>query len=79
MLTYIFIGVAAVIVLFVIVVAMQSPTFRVARKTLIAAAPQHVFPHVNDFHKWIAWSPWEKIDPALKRTYEGAQAGVGAV
>jgi hypothetical protein len=36
------------------------------------------FAQVNDFHNWRAWSPWEKIDPALKRSYEGPQAGAGA-
>jgi predicted enzyme related to lactoylglutathione lyase len=34
---------------------------------------------VNDFHKWQAWSPWEKLDPAMKRTYAGAAGGAGAV
>ena len=38
-----------------------------------------VFAEVNDFHRWQAWSPWEGIDPALKRTYEGAPAGTGAI
>ncbi|HXK18635.1 MAG TPA: hypothetical protein VNG33_12570 [Polyangiaceae bacterium] len=33
---------------------------------------------VNDFHAWSGWSPWEKLDPNLKRSYEGAPAGVGA-
>jgi hypothetical protein len=34
---------------------------------------------VNDFHNWTAWSPWAKLDPAMKQTYEGAPAGTGAV
>jgi hypothetical protein len=38
-----------------------------------------VFALVNDFHKWMAWSPWEGIDPALKRTYEGPPAGTGTI
>lgn len=34
---------------------------------------------INDFHRWTAWSPWEKLDPAMTRTYSGSPAGVGAV
>ncbi|HEY4310055.1 MAG TPA: SRPBCC family protein [Pirellulales bacterium] len=78
MLVKIAIGFVAVIVLFVIVVALQSSTFRVARSTKIAAAPAAVFPQVNDLHNWEAWNPWGKIDPAMKLTYEGPESGVGA-
>ena len=37
-----------------------------------------IFPLVNDFHQWTAWSPYDKRDPAMKRTYEGPPAGTGA-
>jgi uncharacterized protein YndB with AHSA1/START domain len=70
---------AAIVVLFLIVVALQPSAFRVARSTKIAATPAAVFEHVNDFHKWNAWNPWGKIDPAMKQTYEGSPKGVGAV
>jgi hypothetical protein len=79
MLLKILIGIAIIIVVFVIVVALQPADFRVARTTTIAAPASAVFAQVNDFHKWGAWSPYEKIDPALKRTYSGASAGVGAI
>jgi hypothetical protein len=79
MLTNILIGIAAIIALLAIVVALQPSTFRVSRSAKIAASPSAVFAHVNDFHNWLAWSPWEKLDPLMKRTYEGAQAGIGAV
>ena len=79
MLAYIAIGLAALFVLFLIVVAMQPSGFRIARSASIAAPPATVFGLVNDFHKWGAWSPWEKLDPALKRTYEGPAAGPGAI
>jgi hypothetical protein len=45
----------------------------------MAAPPAAPFEQVNDFHKWQAWSPWDKIDPAMKRTYEGPEAGKGAI
>ena len=61
------------------VIALQPPTFRVSRSTTIAAAPGEVFAQVNDFHNWQAWSPWLKLDPAVKTVYEGAASGTGAI
>jgi carbon monoxide dehydrogenase subunit G len=71
MLIWILIAVAAIVVVFLVVVALQPADFRIQRTALIAAPAQAVFAQVNDFRKWQAWSPWEKLDPALKRTYEG--------
>lgn len=62
-----------------VVIASQPSTFRVSRSATIAAAPTKVFAQVNDFHHWQAWSPWLKLDPATKTTYEGAASGTGAV
>lgn len=74
----ILIGIAAVIVLFLIIVAMQPAQYRVSRTATISATPAVVFEHVNDLHKWDAWSPWAKLDPAMKTTFEGPQSGTGA-
>ena len=70
---------AAITVVFVAVVAMQPAEFRVTRSGGISASPSAVFPHVNDLHNWEAWSPWAKLDPAAKSTFEGPRAGAGAV
>lgn len=78
MLIWILIAVAAVVVVFLVVVALQPADFRIQRTALIAAPAQAVFAQVSDFRKWPAWSPWEKMDPELKRTYEGPPAGTGA-
>jgi uncharacterized protein YndB with AHSA1/START domain len=59
--------------------ATKPDSFRIERATTIKAPPEKIFPLINDFHQWEAWSPWEKIDPALKRTYAGADNGKGAV
>ncbi|HEY3966292.1 MAG TPA: SRPBCC family protein [Planctomycetaceae bacterium] len=75
---YILMTLAAVVVVFLGVAALQPSAFRVARTTKISAPPATVFAQVNDFHKWEAWNPWGKIDPSMKLTYEGAPAGVGA-
>ena len=71
--------VVVIIIVLVVIVALQPADFRVARSTLMSAPPPAVFAQVNDFHKWNAWNPWGKIDPAMKQNYEGAPAGPGAV
>ena len=78
MLIKILVALAAIVVVFVAVVAMQPSEFRVARSATIAAPVPVVFAQVNDFHKWPAWSPYDKLDPAMKKTYEGPPAGTGA-
>ena len=79
MLGTILIVVAVVAVLFVIVVALRPAEFRVARSALMSAPPAAVYGQVIDFHNWEAWSPWAKLDPACKNTFEGPAAGTGAV
>lgn len=73
------IAIAVILVVFLIVVATQPSEFRVVRSATIATTPPAVFAQVNDLHKWEAWSPWAKRDPAMKQTYEGAPAGPGAI
>ena len=79
MLKKILIGLVVVVLVFAGVVALQPSDFRVTRSATIAAPPAVVFSQVNDFHKWQAWSPWAKMDPAAKNNFEGAPAGTGAV
>jgi hypothetical protein len=74
----ILIALAALVVLFVIVVALQPAAYQVARSTSVAAAPSAVFGHVNDLRKFQDWSPWAGIDPNCKYTFEGPDAGTGA-
>jgi uncharacterized protein YndB with AHSA1/START domain len=71
------IAVALVVVL--ALAATQPDTFRVQRATAIKAPPEKIFPLINDFHAWGAWSPYEKKDPDMKRTLSGAPAGKGAI
>ncbi|MFO1023345.1 MAG: SRPBCC family protein [Planctomycetales bacterium] len=67
------------VVLLLIIAAVQSDEMEIVRSTKISTPPGTVFPHVNDFHNWEAWSPWEKLDPNLKRSFEGPASGVGAI
>ena len=75
----ILIAVAVVISAFLVVVARQPSDFKISRTASIAASPARVFAQVNDFHRWANWSPWEKMDPDMKKTFEGPSAGPGAV
>src|SRR3989442_5983044 len=79
MLIKILIALAVIVLVSGVVVAMQPSEFRIARTATISAPAPVVFAQVNDFRKWEAWSPYEKLDPAMKRTYEGAPAGTGAM
>lgn len=75
------IGIAIVLLIVALLVyAMTKPdSFRIERSANINAPPEKIFSFINDFHNWVAWSPWEKIDPALKRAYSGTTSGKGAV
>ncbi len=70
---------AALIGILAVTVAMQPAEFSIVRGTTIAAPPATVFGLVNDFHQWEKWSPWAKLDPAMKTTFEGSESGAGAV
>lgn len=71
--------VAAMLIAGVLVLAAMKPdTFRVERSASIKAPPEKVFPLINDFKQWGPWSPWEKKDPAMRRTFGAATSGKGA-
>jgi carbon monoxide dehydrogenase subunit G len=72
--------VVGVLIAGVLGLAMTKPdSFNVQRTTKIKAPPDKIFPLIDDFKNWGSWSPWEKVDPAMKRTHSGAASGKGAV
>jgi hypothetical protein len=79
MLETILILLAAAVIAVLIIAAMQPAEFRVSRNAIMAASPASIFGNVNDLHLWEAWSPWAKLDPKSKSTFEGVSSGVGAV
>ena len=79
MLDIILILVAIAVIIFIIVAAMQPSDFRITRTGSITAPASAVFAQVNDLHKWDAWSPWAKLDPDAKNSFEGPASGVGAI
>ena len=58
---------------------MPADTYTVERSATIDAPPERVYSQIADFHNWTNWSPWEDVDPELKRSYSGSQSGTGAV
>lgn len=60
-------------------IQFQPATYSVTRSTQINAPPEKVFALIQDFHRWDAWSPWAKLDPQMKTSYQGPEAGPGAV
>jgi uncharacterized protein YndB with AHSA1/START domain len=78
MLTKIAIGIVAIIAAVLLFATTRPDSFSVQRTATIKAPPEKIFPLINDFHSWAAWSPWEKLDPAMQRTHSGPPAGKGA-
>lgn len=72
---YIVVGLAG---LLTAVVSLQPSELKISRSTTMRAQPELIFKNVNVLHNWEAWSPWEKMDPAARKTYEGPPEGVGA-
>ena len=64
--------IVALIVASLIYAATRPDTFRFQRSITINAPPDRVFPFINDFHQWPLWSPWEKMDPNMRKTHSGA-------
>ena len=77
MLKTILIVVVVAIAVLLIYAATKPDTFRIQRSATIAAPPDSVFGLINDLHAWASWSPWEKKDPAMRKTYSGPAQGKG--
>jgi len=59
--------------------ATKPDNFSVQRSASIKAPPEKISAVLSDFRGWQAWSPFEKMDPAMKRSFSGAEKGKGAV
>ena len=70
--------VVALIAAVLIFAATRPDIFRVQRAASIKAPPEKIFAFINDFKRWESWSPWEKKDPAMKRSYGATTSGKGA-
>jgi len=71
-------AVIIIVILFVVIGLLLPSKAHVERVIEIAAPAEQIVPHVLDFRKWNAWSPWAEHDPNMQLTFEGPQTGVGA-
>jgi uncharacterized protein YndB with AHSA1/START domain len=78
MLKKILLVLVVLIAVLAVVVYLQPDKYEVERSAVIPAPPATVFAMVNDFHRWSDWSPWEKLDPQMKRTFSSPASGKGA-
>jgi hypothetical protein len=79
MLKKIGLGLLVVVGALAVVIATRPGEFKVQRTTSISAPAEVVFGYINDFHNWAKWSPWEKRDPNMKKTFEGPPSGAGSI
>lgn len=70
---------AAIIIIILIIASTKPDTFRVERTITIKAPAESIYVFINDFHRWSQWSPFEKLDTAMKKTFSGKTQGVGAI
>ena len=75
---YVGLGLVLIVGVVLLLASRRPKTFRVERQLAMNAAPEAVYAQIADFHHWMAWSPWAKLDPAMKNTYSGNESGVGA-
>lgn len=72
------IGVLVLVLALVVLISTRPATVRIERSAEVAAPAAVVFALLDDFHEWGKWSPWEKLDPNMKKTFSGPTTGVGA-
>jgi hypothetical protein len=74
----ILIGLVLIVGGLLIYASTKPNTYHVERSTRIDAPATVVFSQMEDFKAWGAWSPWDKLDPNMKKSYDGPPKGVGA-
>src|SRR5208283_1713291 len=75
----IFIAGVALIAALLILAASRPDTFNIQRSRTIQAPPEKIFALINDFHHWSQWAPQDREDPTMRRTFTGAESGIGAI
>ena len=69
---------ALLVVAVLLYAATRPDTLHIERSLLIQAPAETILAHVNDFHRWRDWSPYEKLEPDMRREIGGAPGGIGA-
>lgn len=79
MIKKILLGLAVALLALAGFIASRPSAFSVQRTVTMKSPPKYIFPNLNSFFRWAEWSPWNDLDPAMKRIYEGPVVGVGSV
>jgi uncharacterized protein YndB with AHSA1/START domain len=79
MFKFVALGILGALVLFCAYISTREGKFRYERSGVINAPPEKIFPYLVDFKKGGEWSPYEKVDPNMKKTYSGPEQQVGSV
>jgi hypothetical protein len=79
MLKKVLLGLVVIATVLVALALTRPDTFEVRRTIVVNAPPAKLAGYLNDFRQWTVWSPWERLDPAMRRTYSGPPRGQGAV
>lgn len=53
-------------------------TYAVTRTETIGVTPDRIAPLITRFPAWQQWSPFERSDPELRRSYRGPAEGAGS-
>lgn len=78
MLIKILAAIATIVAAFLVYVAFLPQVGTITRSAVITATPEAIYPHINSLKKWNDWSPWAKLDPAAKNSFDGPDEGPGA-
>lgn len=78
MLKALFIFVLGAVCAVVALASRRPDTFHFSRSVTINAPADKIFERINTQAKWKDWSPWAKLDPAMKSSLSGPESGVGS-
>lgn len=76
---YALLSLLGLMVLFGVIGLFLPSSQHVERRITIDAPASAIFPYLNDFRKFIEWSPWAALDPNTRYTFSGTDSGTGAV
>jgi hypothetical protein len=69
--------IAGIIILMLIVALFSKKDYNVVREILVNRPAQQVFEYIKFLKNQDNYSVWNKMDPAMKKTYTGTDGGVG--
>lgn len=78
MLPFLLGGAAAIAVVGAAVVGLRDENYRIESNVRIDCAKERIFEILKDFRQFEHWSPWEKLDPKMEKTFEGEPGAVGS-